>query len=111
MTHEIKEGVLIINLSGSLLTDELRKPVAEVLEKNLSEGTKKVLIGMRDVKFINSTGLAVLLGASSIIRGGGGKLALCSAPDQTKQLIKMIKLEPMFPFQADEAAGIAFLNA
>ena len=111
MTHEVKEGVLIINLSGSLLSDERRKPVTELLEKNLAEGTKKVLIGMRDVKFINSTGLAVLLGASSIIRGAGGKLALAGAPDQTKQLIKMIKLEAMFPFQADEAAGIAFLNA
>ena len=111
MTHETKEGVLIINLSGSLLTDELRKPVSELLEKSIAGGVNKLLLNLRDVKFINSTGLAVLLGASSIVRAGGGKLALCSAPDQTKQLIKMIKLEPMFPFQADEAAGIAFLNA
>lgn len=111
MEHAIKDGVLIIYLKGSLLSEESSKEVEALLEKNIAAGYKKLLFNLKGVTFMNSTGLLVVLLASGIIGRAGGELALCYVPDQVKKIIQLIKLEDVLPSITDEETGIAFLNS
>ncbi len=111
MQTEIKEGVLVITLEGNLLGEHTNVPVMELINKNLAEGNKRVLFNLNAVKFINSTGLGMLMSALTKVRNAGGELGLCSLPDQMKKLLQMTKLENIFPVFADEAAAIATLNS
>ncbi|MFN8286490.1 MAG: STAS domain-containing protein [Chitinophagales bacterium] len=111
MKNELKNGVLVISLEGNLLGENTNAPVMELLKQNLEGGNKKVLFNLAEMKFINSTGLGMLMTALSKTRNAGGELALCCLPEQMKKLLQITKLESLFPVQADEAAAIAFLNA
>lgn len=111
MKNEIKNGVLVISLEGNLLGENTNGPVMDLLKTNLDAGNKKVLINLSDMKFINSTGLGMLMTALSKTRNAGGELALCALPEQMKKLLQITKLESLFPVQADEAAAITFLNS
>ncbi len=110
MEHKIKDGVLVIYLKGSLLSEESSKTIEALLEKNIAAGHKKLLFNLSDVTFMNSTGLLVVLLASGIIGRAGGELALCYVPEQVKKIIKLIKLENVLTALPDEDAGLAFLN-
>lgn len=110
MTHELKDGILVISLEGNLLGENTNAPVMELLKQNIEAGNKKVLFNLSAMKFINSTGLGMLMTALSKTRNAGGELALCSLPEQMKKLLQMTKLETVFPVQVDEASAIAFLN-
>lgn len=111
MKNELKEGVLVISLEGNLLGENTNGPVMELLKQNIEAGTKKVLFNLTDMKFINSTGLGMLMTALSKTRNAGGELALCGLPEQMRKLLQMTKLETIFPIYADEAAAINFLKS
>ena len=111
MQTEIKEGVLIITLEGNLLGEHANAPVMELINKALAEGNKKVLFNLEGMKFINSTGLGMLMTALTKVRNAGGELGLCSLPDQMKKLLQMTKLESIFTVFADEAGAITTLNS
>src|ERR1017187_8326742 len=82
MKNEIKDGVLVISLEGNLLGEHTNAPVMELIKKNIEDGNKKVVFNLAEMKFINSTGLGMLLTAVTKTRNAGGELALCSLPDQ-----------------------------
>jgi len=110
MKHEIKDGVLVISLEGNLLGEHTNAPVMELIKQSTEAGTKKVLFNLSEMKFINSTGLGMLLTAVSKTRNAGGELALCSLPDQMRKLLQITKLESIFNIRPDEASAISFLK-
>lgn len=111
MQHLTKDGVLIIYLTGSLLSDDVSKDVAKLLEKTIVTGNKRLLFNLQEVKFMNSTGLLVVLLASGIIGRAKGEMALCYVPEQVKKIIRLIKLESVLTCLADEDSAIEFLKA
>ena len=110
MKNEIKEGVLVISPEGNLLGEQGNASVMELLKTNIDSGINKVLFNLSGVKFINSTGLGMLLGAVSKTRKAGGEMTLCAVPEQTIKLLQMTKLESVFAMHADEAGAISFLK-
>lgn len=110
MKSETKNGVLVISLDGNLLGEHVNTPVMELIKASIEAGNRKVLFNLSDMKFINSTGLGMLLTAVSKTRNAGGELALCNVPEQMKKLLQITKLDPVFNQQPDEAAAISFLT-
>ena len=110
MKNELKEGVLVISLEGNLLSEQGSAELMDLLKSNLESGNKKILFNLADVKFVNSTGLGMLLTAVSKVRNAGGEMALCSLPEQTKKLLQMTKLETVFIVRGDEAEGVSFFQ-
>ncbi|HWB64844.1 MAG TPA: STAS domain-containing protein [Chitinophagales bacterium] len=111
MKSELKDGVLIIPFEGSVVGAVLSADLAELLKTNIEAGNNKVVFDMANMKYVDSTGLGMMLNAVSKLKAAGGKLVLCSVPEQMTKLLKMTKLEMAFHQQADEAAAIAFLKA
>jgi anti-sigma B factor antagonist len=111
MKQEIKDGVLVISLEGNLLGEHTNAPVMDLIAENIEKGNKKVLFNLAEMKFINSTGLGMLIRAVSKTRSAGGELALCSMPEQMKKLLQITKLEGVFNAKADEASAISFLKS
>ena len=110
MKHEIKDGVLVISLEGNLLGEHTNAPVMELIKESIEAGNKKLLFNLGEMKFINSTGLGMLLTAVSKTRNAGGELALCSLPDQMRKLLQITKLESIFNTRPDEESAISFLK-
>ena len=110
MKSETKEGVLVISLEGNLLGEHTNAPVMELIRQSIEAGNKNVLFNLSDMKFINSTGLGMLLTAVSKVRNAGGELALCNLPEQMKKLLQMTKLESIFNTRPDEASALTFLK-
>ena len=107
---ELKDGVVVIYLTGNLLGENANGPVLEFLKTNLEAGNKKVLFNLNGLKFINSTGLGMLMTALARTRNAGGELILCHLPEIMTKLLKMMKLDDTFLVSPDEADGMERLK-
>ena len=83
---EVKDGVAVIYLSGNLLGENANGPVLEFLKEQLEGGIKKVLFNLTDLKYINSTGLGMLMTALARVRNAGGEMYLCNVPDRSLRI-------------------------
>lgn len=110
MKNESKEGILVIFPHGNLLDDQNNAAVMDLIKKNIESGATKVLFNLREMNFMNSSGLSLLLLALPKIKNAGGELALCSVPEQTKKLLQMTKLEGIFGIYKEEEHAIAALK-
>ena len=111
MKHEVKEGVLVIELTGHLLGAQANAAVMSIVLQNIEAGVKKVVFNLKGVNYVDSAGLGMLLSASSKIKNAGCRLVICSLSDQVVKLLKTTKVESVFKIAADETAAIALLNA
>src|SRR5580698_6847432 len=107
---ELKDGIVVIYLSGNLLGENANGPVLDYLKLQLEAGNKKVLFNLTDLKFINSTGLGMLMTAIARVRNAGGEMYLCNVPEIMTKILKMMKIENTFPIAATEQEVVSKSN-
>lgn len=110
MEQQIKDGILVLTLTGHLLGTQANTAVMGAVLPNIEAGNKKVLFDLKGVNYVDSAGLGTLLSASSKIKNAGGVLVICSLSEQVAKLLKTTKVESVFRIQPDEAAALAFLK-
>jgi len=108
--NQQKDGVLVIFLEGNLLGEHANAPVMELLKSGLESGTSKVVFNLSNLKFINSTGIGMMMMALTKLRNSGGELALCNAPEQMKKILQITKLESVFKVYTAEDEAIEYLK-
>lgn len=87
--------VKIVRPSGILdgvRANQLRNDISEIV----ATGTDIVLIDLQDVKFIDSSGLGVLVSVMKMVKTAGGKFFVCSLNHQVKMLFELTKMDSVF---------------
>jgi anti-anti-sigma factor len=94
-------SVTVLELSGILdgiRGNELRRQMSGVL----ANGSDIVLLDMKEVNFIDSSGLGALVSAAQMMRNANGKLFVCSISDQVRMLFELTKMDRIFKSFADQ---------
>jgi anti-anti-sigma factor len=94
-------NVTVLELTGILdgiRGNELRREVSEIL----ANGTDILLLDLKGVKFIDSSGLGALVSAMQMVRNANGKLFVCSVSDQVRMLFELTKMDRIFKTFADQ---------
>ncbi len=92
---QILEPAGILNANEG---NELRRKINDVVEK----GAKTVLIDMKNVDFIDSSGLGALVSAMQDIKKAEKKLFICSINAQVKMLFELTKIERVLNILSDK---------
>jgi anti-sigma B factor antagonist len=101
----------VIEVKGSLVggeeTDELRSAVADFVE----QGTKKLIIDLSKVTYLNSTAIGVLVSAHTTFSKNNGHVKVCGINKNINNIFVITKLTLVFDVceTRDEAAA-AFGN-
>ena len=91
-THYVEKNVSIVALEGNLLGEADSQPTLEFIQNQIGEGHKHFVLNLSLLKYVNSTGLSVLLTTLSKSRNAGGDLVLINIPEQLRQLLQITKL-------------------
>lgn len=78
---------------------QLRQEVSSLV----TAGKNIVLVDLKEVTFMDSSGLGALVVALKGARSAGGKLCLCSINEQVKMLFELTSMDRLFEIYADEA--------
>lgn len=88
------EGIL-----DSTKAEEFRLQV----DAMLAAGVEVILIDLKDITFIDSSGLGTLVVILKQVRGIDRKLYICSINDQVRMLFELTSMDRVFEVYADRA--------
>lgn len=111
MRFTIKEqgDVTVIQLNGNVMGGPDATSLNEELHKFVGQGKKKVVVDLGDVKFMNSSGLGMLIRALTTMRNAGGDMKLARASEKIESLLMVTKLITVFDhYEKVEEATQAF---
>ncbi|MBD2562839.1 MULTISPECIES: STAS domain-containing protein [Nostoc] len=94
-------SVTVLELSGILdgiRGNELRREISGLL----ANGAEILLLDMKEVKFIDSSGLGALVSGMQMARNANAKLFVCSINDQVRMLFELTKMDRIFQSFADQ---------
>ncbi|MBV9155378.1 MAG: STAS domain-containing protein [Acidobacteriaceae bacterium] len=100
------EGVTILDLQGRLVvgaeSSDLRRRFTQLVDQQ----TTKVILNLKQVDYIDSTGLGTLVIGHSLIEKTGGYMKLLNLTRRNIQLLVLTKLSTVFEIFDDEQAAI-----
>ena len=104
-TSEKYEAV-VLELKGNVMGGDDTKDFNELLHKQIDDGKKNIIVDLHDVKFMNSSGLGMLIGGLTTMKKAEGSLKLANVTDKIQSLLVITKLITIFESfnSVDEAA-------
>ncbi len=102
-----KYGAVVIELKGNVMGGDDTKDFNELLHKLVDEGKINVVIDLSEVKFMNSSGLGMLIGGLTTMKKANGTLKLARVTEKIESLLIITKLVTIFEFYetVDEAVN------
>jgi anti-sigma B factor antagonist len=101
------EGVTVLDLSGRITLGEGSVALRDAVREAVAAGSKKIVVNLADVNYIDSAGLGELVGAYTSVKNAGGELKLLSLSKKVKDLLVITKLLTVFDVKDDEKDAIA----
>ncbi len=98
MKYKIVEhyNAVVIELRGNVMGGDDTKEFNELLHKLLDEGKKNMVVDLSEVKFMNSSGLGMLIGGLTTMKKSEGHLKLARTTEKIQSLLIITKLITIF---------------
>jgi anti-sigma B factor antagonist len=109
ITSREVDGVLVLVLEGRIVFGEEAIALREKLESVLAAGKGKLVLDLKNVTMIDSTGLDVLVMAHNSAKSSGASLCLCNLSTRSNELLRVTRLVNVFEVSASETDAVRAL--
>ena len=105
-TREVKD-IMVIDLSGQITLGESAAALRDEVQDELGHGSRKLLLNLGGVNYIDSAGLGELTHAYTSVKNRNGELKLLNLTKRVHDLMQITKLYTVFDVYDDEKAAVA----
>ncbi len=99
ITEEKQGGINIFKLNGRL-DSNTSQGFEKKLFQAISDGSKTMVVDFKDLDYISSAGLRVILKATKAIKREDGRIMLCSMQDYVKEVFEIAGFDSFLPIVA-----------
>lgn len=100
-------GVIILDLNGRLVLEEGVPVLRASIERLVGDGQRQILLNMRDVTYVDSCGIGLLIAKLVSVRRAGGDVRLVDLTSRTRHLLEITRLLDVFPIFISEQDALA----
>lgn len=101
-----REGVILLDLKGRITMGEEAGLFRDAVEKIAAQPGARLILNMKDVAYVDSTGLGAIVMCATRVRNSGGVVKLVNVNRRNIELIVMTKLDTMFEVFNDETDAV-----
>lgn len=94
--EKIENNVAILVLSGKMMGGPETTALHDHIRSLLGDGINKVVIDLGGVKWINSSGLGVLMAAMTTLKNSNGLMKLANVTEKVESLLMITQLMRIF---------------
>lgn len=98
--------VTVIDASGRITLGEGASALRDLVRDLAAKGTKKILLNLGEVSYIDSSGIGELVSAFTTVSNAGGTLKLLGLTKRVHDLLQITKLYTVFDVHDDEAHAV-----
>jgi anti-sigma B factor antagonist len=106
LTTRVSGDITVIDLFGRLTLGEGPAALRELLREVTTGGARKVVLNLKDVSFIDSSGLGELISSHVNAKHNGGSLKMVSVPLRLQDLFQMTGVHKVLDIHDDETGAI-----
>ena len=100
------QGAVVLELQGKLTGGPEAEQIRATFKELVNDGKRHIIVNLRKVDWINSTGLGILISGYTSVRKAGGDLVLCNVGDRIDSILYVTKLNLLFhAFESDADAA------
>jgi anti-sigma B factor antagonist len=100
--------VTILDLQGrSTVNGGESESLNSQLQELVSSGVRKVLLNLRNLTQVDSSGVSVIVTTYVSLRGQGGELKLLCPGGRVLEVLTVLRLQEVIPSYEDEALALA----
>ena len=107
----VQDGILYVRLSGDLIGSPDTQQLLQSVDQHLGEDVRHCAVDLSEVRYINSTGIGVLVSLLTKFRSRGGELVLINPADHPRKMLIITKLNAVFSIADDASAAAHQLKA
>ncbi|MBD2846823.1 anti-sigma F factor antagonist [Paenibacillus sp. IB182496] len=103
-------NVLIVRLRGELdhhTADTVRQKMEEAIMRG---GSRHVILSLRELSFMDSSGLGVILGRYKLLKSKGGKMVVCDVNKSVHRLLELSGLFKIVDIHENERMALSSLE-
>jgi len=98
--------VTAVDVAGRVIVGEGSSALGDTLRTLAAKGSKKILVNLAEVSYIDSSGIGELVSGFNTISKVSGQLKLTGLSKRVKDLLLITKNYAIFDVHADEASAI-----
>jgi len=103
---EKKNDIMVINVKEERLDAHNSGDLKNEMQKLFTEGNKNILVDLKDVRFIDSSGLGALVSGFKNAISHQGNLKLSSLQPQVKSMFELTRLHRVFEIFASTSEAL-----
>jgi anti-sigma B factor antagonist len=107
----VQDGILFVRLSGDLIGNPDTQQLLQSVDQHLGDELRHCAVNLSEVRYINSTGIGVLVSLLTKFRSRGGELVLVNPADHPRKMLALTKLNAIFSIADDDSAAAQQLKA
>jgi anti-sigma B factor antagonist len=98
--------VTIVDFSGKITLGEGSAMLRNTVRELVNSGSKKILLSLYDVDYIDSSGIGELVSAYTTVKNASGELKLLHLTKRVHDILQITRLFTVFDVQSDENSAI-----
>lgn len=108
----IQDGIAVLKLKGKLMGGEETQELHDHVRGLVADEVKNVVIDLSNVKWLNSSGLGVLMASYTTLKNNGGALKLAGVTEKVESLLVITQLVNFFEtYESVDRAITSFKKA
>jgi anti-sigma B factor antagonist len=112
IVERVVDGIAILDMTGRLVLDEGDATFREHLNDLLARGHTNIVLNLKDVSYIDSAGVGVMVAKFLTVRRAGGDMKLLHLTPRSNRVMTITKLLTVFEaFDSEEDAVRSFKAA
>ena len=98
--------VTILDLEGRIILGPAADSVTRVLQDLIAHGTRKIIVNMRGVQQVDSSGISTVVRSFVSMKRAGGRLVLVCVPPRIHMIFEMSRLFDAIQSAPTEEEGL-----
>jgi anti-sigma B factor antagonist len=109
--ERVVEGVTVLDMHGRLVLDQGDAVFRDCITALLEEGRTQIVLNLRDVNYIDSAGVGVMVGKLLSVRRAGGDVKLLHLTARSNRVMTITRLLTVFEAFDDEQEAVRSFKA
>lgn len=102
-----RNDVTILDLKGKITIGAAEEALRDAVHRVLGAGGQKVVLNLKDVTTIDSSGVGELVSSYTHATNRGGKIKLCNLPPKINDILTITQLITVFDVYDSEDEAVA----
>ena len=96
ITNHETDGIAVLALDGRIVLGEETVALREKVKSLLAEGKKKIVLDLKNVSMIDSSGLGAFISCLRKLNAKSGDLKLCGMSKQVRAVFELVRMHRVF---------------